>query len=107
MDCCILRKVPYRLPNSSRLVWAVIVAESEGIALCFLPKPNGNQSHALVLATENPAERVFEAVNTCQFAIDHNDLEQVGDKLRALAENLSKQNFRHRFFGDDDSWWKE
>ena len=29
MECCIVRKVPYRLPGTKRLVWAVILAERE------------------------------------------------------------------------------
>ena len=108
MDCVILRKVPYRLPGTSRLVWAVIVAENQGLSLLFVTKPNGNGSHEIVVGTENVREQVFEvAKNASQFPICYEELGEVGNKLRALAENLSHESFRKRFFSEDDSWWKD
>jgi hypothetical protein len=60
----------------------------------------------LVIASENVAERVFETVNATSFHFEYPDLADVGNKLRALGEGLSAEEF-HRFFRPDDSWRKE
>jgi hypothetical protein len=102
-----LRKVPYRLPGTKRLVWAVILAESEGLTLLFVRKPDENHSHTLAIGMENMPERVFETVNASQFHVQHEDMAEIGSKLQALAERLSSEEFTRRFFRADDSWWKE
>jgi hypothetical protein len=109
MDYCILRKVAFKFPNSKRVVWAVIVAEREGLSLLFVRTPDTKRPHQLVIALENPSERIFEtAKNVSHFPLGGSeDLEALGNKLRALAENLSNEDFHSRFFGPDDDWWKE
>ena len=91
MEICILRKVPYRLPGTSRLVWAVVLCEHEGQSLLFVQRPDSKRSNALVIATENVAERIFETVNTSSFYFSHQDIADVGNKLRALGEGLSAE----------------
>lgn len=107
MNICVLRKVPYKIPNTKRLVWAVILCEREGLSLLFVRKPDDKRSHLLAVATENVAERVFENVpNVSQFQIEHDDLTRIGGKLHAIGEGLSEDEFR-RFFKPDDDWWKD
>jgi hypothetical protein len=103
MECCILRKVPYRLPGTSRLVWAVILAEREGLSLLFVQRPDDKRSHTIAIATENVAERVFEDVNASRFHLEQDDLVEVGNKLRALGEGFSAEEF-NRFFKSEDLW---
>ena len=105
MEICILRKVPYRIPNTKRIVWAVILAEREGLSLLFVQRPDDKRSHSLAIATENVTERVFEEVpNASRFHLEHDDLARIGGRLHALGEGLSADEFR-RFFLPDDSWW--
>ena len=103
MDICILRKVPYRLPGTKRLVWAVVLAEHEGLSLLFVQKPDDKRSHVLTIATENVAERLFEEANANRFSLDHSAMAEIGKILQALGEGLSESEF-HRFFRweDDD-----
>ena len=103
MDICILRKVPFRLPGTKRLVWAVVLCEREGLSLLFVQKPDDKRSHALTIATENVTERVFEEVNANRFQIEHGDMAEIGKKLQALGEGISENDF-FRFFKPDDRW---
>ena len=103
MECCIVRKVPNRLPGTKRLVWAVILAEREGLALLFVQKPSKQHTHAIAIGTENVAERVFEEVNASRFPIEHNDLAEIGTKLQGLANGLTNEEFK-RFFKPEELW---
>jgi len=103
MDICILRKVPFRLPGTKRLVWAVILAEHEGLSLLFVQKADDKRSHVLTIATENVAERVFEETNANRFPLDHSAMAEIGKILQALGEGMSEREF-HRFFRSEDSW---
>ena len=103
MEICILRKVPFRLPGTKRLVWAVVLAEGEGLSLLFVQKPDDKRSHILTIATENVTERVFEEVNASRFQIEHSDLAGIGKILQALGEGISENDF-YRFFKPDDHW---
>ena len=105
MEICILRKVPYRIPSTKRIVWAVILCEREGLSLLFVRKPDDNRSHMLAVATENVAERVFENVpNASQFHLEQDDLARLGSKLHAIGESFSDDEFGRFFLPDDDSW---
>lgn len=101
MKCCILRKVPYRLPGTDRLVWAVILVEREGLSLLFVRKLDKQRSHMLAIATENVRERVFETVNASTFQLEDNDLGKVGIKLQALGEGMSEDELM-KFFGPEN-----
>jgi hypothetical protein len=103
MEVCILRKVPFRLPGTKRLVWAVVLAEREGLSLLFVQKPDDQRSHTLSIATENVTERVFEEVNVSRFQIEHGDLASIGKILQALGEGISENDF-FRFFRPDEDW---
>ncbi len=97
MKCCVVQKVPYRLPGSSRLVWAIILAQREGLSLLFVRKPDEQRSDALVVATENVAERCFEDVSVSRFPLGQGDLAGIGNKLEALGENMGEDEFE-KFF---------
>jgi hypothetical protein len=103
MEICILRKVPFRIPGTKRLVWAIILAERGGLSLLFVQKPDDKRSHILTIATENVTERVFEEVNASRFQIEHSDLADIGKKLLALGDGMSDDDFR-RFFRLEDDW---
>ena len=106
MDICILRKVPFRLPGTSRLVWSVILCEREGLSLLFVQRPDDKRSHTLTIATENVTERCFEEVNASGFQLEHADLAGIGKKLHAIGEGLSADEFL-KFFKPNDEWWNE
>jgi hypothetical protein len=108
MRCVVLRKVPYKLPGTKRIVWGVIVGESRSLSLLFVRKPDEKHEHMLAITMENVPERVFENVDASQFFVGHEELAKIGTNLQAVAEGLSSEEFVRRFFGpDDDSWWKE
>lgn len=93
MKMVIVRKVAYCLPKSNRLVWALVLAERQGLALLFVRKPDGKCSDALVIASENVSEKAFEAVNTSAFPIEQSDLAGIGDKLSALGDETAEGEF--------------
>jgi hypothetical protein len=96
-----MRKVPYRMAGTTRLVWAIILAQREGLSLLFVQKPDENRSHTMVIAMENPTERIFEDVSTSRFPLTHEDLAEIGSKCAALDDGLSKQEFKRMFDSDD------
>ncbi len=101
MRVCLVRKVPYRLPGSSRLVWSLILAEREGLTLLLVPKTDDNRSHAIVVATENVPERVYESVNASTFPAEPGDLAEIGSKLQALGDDMAKADIAKMFEADD------
>ena len=101
MNICILREVTFRLPGTDRLVWAVVLAQSEGLSLLFVQKPDDKRSHTLTIATENVKEHVFEEVNASRFTLEHSDLADVGRKLQALGEGFCENDF-FRFRRSED-----
>ena len=107
MNCCIIRKVPYRLAETNRLVWGLIVAESQGLSLIFLQARKDNGSHALAIATENVGERVYEEVkNASRFNLELEDVLALANKLEALGDILGKNEFEKHFrFRDDEDAW--
>ena len=107
MRFVVLRKVPYKLPGTKRIVWGVIVGQSGGLNLLFVRKPDEKHEHSLAITMENVPERVFENVDASQFFVGHEELAKIGTNLQAVAEGLSSEEFVRRFFGPDDEWWKE
>lgn len=101
MKPVIMRKVPYRIPKSNRLVWAIILGQAEGLSLLFVQRPDQKSSHTIVIATENVSERVFENVNTSRFPLEHEDLVQIGCRLNALGDGLGEDEFSKLFDFDD------
>ena len=99
MEPCILRQVNFDLPGTRRLLWALVVGQSEGVSLLFVKRPDENRSHMLALAVENVEEGFFEAGKVSQFPVGQADLAGIGSKLQALAENLFNEEFRRQFRG--------
>ena len=97
MKICVLRKVPYRLPGTTRLVWGVILCEREGLSLLFVQRSDDNHSHSLVVAMEDVANRFYEPANGNIFPLDHEDLVDIGNKLRALGKGFSETEFEKLF----------
>ena len=94
MKYCIIRKVPFKLPGSkNRILWANVIAESQGVALLIVPKPTTNQPHSLFIAAENIADHVFEAVTEHQFNLESADVMEAGDKLRLLGKQFANEDF--------------
>jgi len=103
MKMVIVRKVAYRPPKSNRLVWSLVLAERQGLALLFVRKPDGKRSNELVIATENVPEKVFEAVNVSAFPIEQSDLAGIGDKLCALGDESAEDEFE-RMIKSEGLW---
>jgi len=103
MNCCIVRKIPYRLPGTSRLVWAVILAEREGLSLLLVRKPEKGKSHIIAIAEENVEKHFYEDANASRFHIEHEDLSEIGTRLQALGETFDEVEFE-RFFRWGESW---
>lgn len=100
MKCCIIRQVACRLPGTSRIVWANLLCEREGLALLHVPQLDREGPHSLVVAQEN-AERLFEVVGPHTFDIDTRDMHEVGAKLRALARRTWEMEMRRALEADD------
>ena len=103
MKYCIIRRVPFKTPGKkSRIVWAHVLAEYEGLALVLVPKPENNRPHSIFIATENIAERVFEPISPHRFDLETIHLKQAGDALRMLGESFSRDEWFKSLFGSDD-----
>ena len=93
MKHTLIRKVAFKMPGSkNRILWANVIAESQGLALLIVPKPDTNQSHSLFIATENFADHVFEAVTEHQFYLESADVQSAGDRLRLLGKQFSHED---------------
>ncbi len=92
MKCCLVRKVPVKVPGTkNRLIFALVLAEGEGLALLFTKKLSQDGAHSLIVATEGK-DRIFQAVDRPQFPLENTeDLSELGWKLHAIAEALSKE----------------
>ena len=106
MKYAIIRQVQFKTAGpKSRLVWANVLVEHQGLALVLVPKPHTQQPHSIYIATENITERVFEAVGEHRFDLDTNSLIEAGDKLRMLGKKFDETeffNFMRRKHRDDE-----
>ncbi len=102
MKYCIIRRVAYKFPGTSRILWANILCEREGLALLLVPKSTDHGSHSLVLARENVSDRLFESEGGNMFDLETNDMGEVGKKLRILAKEFSFSEFTRHLFDSDD-----
>jgi hypothetical protein len=101
----IIRKVPFKTPGKKpRLLWANVIAESQGLVLVIVPKPDTNQSHSLFIATENIEAHVFEAVTEHQFNLESADVVEAGDKLRLLGKQFSDADMMNYLRPDRDDY---
>jgi hypothetical protein len=94
---CIIRRVPFKWPGKkSRVLWANVLCESEGLALVLVPKSETGRPHSIFVAQENVIDHVYEAVGPFRFDLETDDLKEAGDKLRMLGRSFSAEEF---FFG--------
>ena len=63
-----IRKVPYRISGTNRIVWGVVLAKSEGLSLLFVRSLLKKGSDHLAIAKENP-EGVFDAAGVSSYPI--------------------------------------
>lgn len=103
MKPVIMRKVPFRLSGTTRLVWGIVLAEREGLSLLFIKSPDDSRSHQLAICMENVPERVFESVNVSSFPVEQGDLESIGVRLGALGDNLTTDEIEE-FFKSEGLW---
>lgn len=103
MKPCIIRRVPYLLRGTSRILWAIVLCETEGLALLWVQTPDNVIPSTLVIATEHVAEKVFVDVNVNTFAFPKELLADVGGKMKALGQMFIEQNFKN-FFRPEPLW---
>jgi hypothetical protein len=94
MKCCILRKVVYKLPESSSLRWGIVLCQNGGLTLLYVPRCDDQGSHRIAICTENLHERLFEDVATSQFLLDDDQLCSVGNNLLALGERIEETKLK-------------
>ncbi|HNQ88448.1 MAG TPA: hypothetical protein PKM73_07540 [Verrucomicrobiota bacterium] len=101
MKICLVRKVPYRVPGTNRLIFALVLKESEGLALLFCRATREDEANTLVIATENVQDRVFEPASTCQFPIEDSDLIPMANVYAAVAEGIQDARLRDLLSSED------
>ncbi|MDR3409509.1 MAG: hypothetical protein P4L87_00940 [Formivibrio sp.] len=92
MKISIVRKAPYRLPNTSRLVWCIVLAECQGLSLLFIRSPDKKSSHQLTIGTET-AERIFESVNVSTFPLDRPEMMDIAGTLAMIGDQMVGEEF--------------
>lgn len=102
MKACIIRKVPYRLRGTTRIVWGIVLCEREGLVLLWVQSPDAERSHTLAIATEHVQDKVFVDANANTFPLEKEDLLDIGKKMHALGEDFIEQEFSDFFRPDND-----
>src|ERR1035437_7285801 len=100
---CVIRKVPYRIPGTKRLVWANVISEGTGLVLLLVPKSHADEAHSIVMAEENLTDRILEAVGSTSFDIGSMEVKTIGDTLRILGAKLLNEEVMRTLekeFGD-------
>ena len=97
---CVIRKVPYRIPGTDRIVWANVLAESNGLALLLIPKSQTEGDHSMVFAEENAPDRTFESVNSPTFEIGSTAVKEIGDILKVLGSKFIRDEMVRAFEKD-------
>jgi len=95
-----LRLVIQETRQKTGLTKLADIAESEGLALVLVPKPDRNGSHTIFIAEENTAERCFEAVTPYRFNLESEAVKEAGEKLRMLGKSFYEADFHFRFHSD-------
>jgi hypothetical protein len=99
---CIIRRVPFKWPGQkSRIVWAHVLAESEGLALVLVPKSVADGSHSIFIAQEDITERIFEPISAYRFDLETQDVKEAGERLRMLGKSFSDAEFLRLFRPDE------
>jgi hypothetical protein len=100
---CVIRKVPYRIPGTDRIVWANVLSESNGLALLLVPRSQTDGAHSLVFAEENAIERVFESSKSPTFDVGSAAVKEIGVILKVLGSKFIRDEMVRAFekdFGD-------
>jgi len=100
MKMCLVRKVPFRR-GRNRLVYALVLKETQGLALLFCRAMTEDEPNTLEIAAENVEQRVFEAANTCQFPVEDTDLIPISNVFCAVAESIGDARLRDLFSSED------
>jgi hypothetical protein len=90
---CFIQRVPFRVPNSDRILWANILAQNQGLTLLIVPKSHKKESHSIYFATENVEEHIFEAVTEHRFDIETMDVVEAAKKLKILGQSFFQADF--------------
>lgn len=105
MSHCIIRKAAYRANGGKNLTWAMVLSTNHGLSLLFVKRQNDKQMHQLVLAVEG-ADGVFEDTRASRYPLPHSQMENLGNVILALGEEIEKEAFRRIFEEDNDDKWK-
>jgi hypothetical protein len=100
MKYCFIQRVPFRVPNSDRILWANILAQHQGLTLLIVPKPHAKQPHSIYIAVENVEQHVFEAVTEHRFDIDTLDIVEAAKRLKILGETFFQADFMNQIQRD-------
>ena len=99
----IIRRVPFKTPGKkSRIAWANVLAESQGLALVIVPKMGTDQPHSMFFASENFAERVFEPVSDLRFDLETMDVMEAANRLKVLGNNFFHEDYSYRMRRNHD-----
>lgn len=102
MKYCFIQKVPFRIPGSKRILWANVLAQSQGLTLLIVPKSHTKEPHSIYIAVENVEQRVFEAVTEHRFDIETLDVIEAAKKLKVLGQSFFDAECRKVFWRDQD-----
>ena len=98
---CVIRQVAFRPSGTPRVIWAKVLSERAGVALLFVPKPDDNHLHSIVLATQNVSERLYEPMGPHRFDIHTGDAMDIGNKLRLLGKSCWAEELAKLLLEDD------
>jgi hypothetical protein len=101
MKCILLRQVRYRLPATDRLVWAVVIAEAEGLTLLYVRKPDPNRQDSLIVAVEDVKNGFHEDARGSRFPVGGSELAKIGAKLQALGGDVEEGELAESFEPED------
>jgi len=101
MKFCIIREVPYRIRETTRIVWGSVLCEREGVALLLIRKCRHDKPHSMVLAQQNPSDQIYEPVGQFCFDVETHQLTEIGKRLRLLGKALWETEFKALIDSDD------
>ncbi len=103
MKAYLIRRVPYLLRGTTRIVWGIVLCEREGLSLLWVQSPDNNMPHLIVIATEHVESKLFVDVNVNNFPLEKADLRSIGSKMKALHRMFVEEDFKD-FFRPEPLW---
>lgn len=86
---CVVRRVPFRMAQTDRVVWANVIAENvNGLTLLLVPSLQTEDSHSIVFAEENVSERLFQVSHCSALDVGSGKLVEIGRILKFLGSKL-------------------